>query len=232
MIKLSDLESQIGINFNNKKLLENVFVHRSYLNEQKNFYLPSNEKLEFLGDSVLSLISSLYLYQNYPQLHEGEYTDVKSAIVKTESLSQAAKNLNLGKYLYLSKGEELNNGRENSSILADCFEALIGAIFLDQGFKEAYNFVVKFLFQKKIDVIVKNRLFLSAKNLLQEYTQNKYKKLPKYLIVKESGPDHNKIYTVAVYVNNKKVGQGMGKSKKQAEEKAAFDALQKMRVSV
>ena len=125
MDQLQKLEKKISIFFNNKKLLQTIFVHRSYLNEHKNFALSSNEKLEFLGDSVLSLITSVYLFKNYPHLNEGEYTEIKSSIVKTESLAQAAKALNLGSYLLLSKGEEKSGGRENKNILADCFEALI-----------------------------------------------------------------------------------------------------------
>lgn len=230
MIDFLPLETTIGIKLNNKKLLENAFIHRSYLNENKDFPLPSNEKLEFLGDSVLSLATSIYLYKNYPKLHEGEYTNIKATIVKTESLAKVAKILNLGNYLRLSKGEEKNKGRENPSILADCFEALVAAIFLDQGFDVVYQFIKKFLFGKKLDFIVKNRLFLSAKNQLQEYAQSKYKKLPKYLILKEVGPDHNKKYRVGVFINRKRISIGWGRSKKQAEENAAFNALQKLKV--
>jgi ribonuclease-3 len=225
-----EIEKLIGITFKNKQLLKNAFIHRSYLNEHKSFDISSNEKLEFLGDSVLALITAIYLYRKYPDLHEGEYTDIKSAVVKTESLYQAAINLQLGNYLYLSKGEEKNKGRQNKSILADCFEALIAAIFLDCGFEKTFQFVTKFLFRQKIDRIVKNRFYGSAKNRLQEYLQNVYKKLPNYLIINESGPDHDKKYTIAVIFNNKKMGHGFGKSKKEAEEKAAVSALQKFRV--
>jgi len=235
---MNPLEDLIGIKFKNRELLKNAFIHRSYLNEHKFFKVEtgqcpvstSNEKLEFLGDSVLALITSIYLYQKYPELHEGEYTNIKAAIVKTESLYQAAKKLQLGQYLYLSKGEERNNGRDNHSILADCFEALIAAIFLDQGFELTRHFVLKFLFGKKLDNIVKNHLYSSAKNKLQEYLQSRYKKLPEYKIISQYGPEHRKKYEIGVFFNKKSIGYGRGKSKKQAEEKAALNALQKIRI--
>lgn len=221
------LEEKINIKFNNINLLKNAFVHRSFLNENKKFPLPSNERLEFLGDSVLSLITSVYLFKNFPQLKEGDYTEIKSSIVKTESLAQAAKELNLGAYLFLSKGEEKEGGRENKNILADCFEALIGAIFLDKNFESAYDFVIKFLFKDKVNYIVKNKLYLSNKTRLQEIFQAKYKKIPEYRILSEAGPDHKKIFTVAVFFNNKKLAVAKGRSKKEAEEKAAGIALKK-----
>ncbi|MBI3366847.1 ribonuclease III, partial [Candidatus Roizmanbacteria bacterium] len=174
----SSLEKVIKIKFKNRDLLENVFIHRSYLNEHKSFHLPSNEKMEFLGDSVLSLITSVYLFKNYPSLKEGDYTEIKSAIVKTESLAYAAVELRLGELLFLSKGEELGGGRTNRNILADCFEALIGCIFLDQSFEKAYTFVCNHLFRETLDTIVQNKSYLSAKSMLQEYTQAKYKAIP------------------------------------------------------
>lgn len=224
------LEQLIGITFKNKHLLENAFVHRSYLNEHKKFFLPSNEKLEFLGDSVLSLITSIYLYKKYPHLAEGEYTDIKATIVRTESLYEAAKNLGLGDHLYLSKGEEENDGRKNKSLLADCFEALIAAIFLDKNFEAAYRFVIKFLFGTKLDQIVEKKLYLSAKNKLQEYWQEKYKKLPHYQIINQSGPEHHKKYLIGVFFEGKKLGEGIGNSKKEAEESAANQALKKLKI--
>ncbi|HLL60845.1 MAG TPA: ribonuclease III [Candidatus Nitrosocosmicus sp.] len=230
MHQLTDLEKKINIPFKNKELLKNAFVHRSYLNENKQFNLPSNEKLEFLGDSVLSLITSIYLYKNYPELHEGEYTDIKASIVKTESLYEAAKDLQLGKYLYLSKGEDANKGRSSISILADCFEALIAVIFLDRDFDTAYEFVCGFLFAEKLPYIITNRLYLSSKNKLQEFIQNKYKKLPIYQVLTQEGPEHNKLYHVGVYFDNKLIGEGTGKSKKIAEEMAAAQSLQKMKI--
>lgn len=226
--KLEDLQKKIGLEFKNVELLENAFVHRSYHNENREFPLPSNEKLEFLGDSVLSLVTSVHLYTTYPEYKEGDYTDIKAAIVNTNSLYEAAKTLGIGDYLYLSKGEQENNGRDNISILADCFEALIGTIYLEHGFDVAYNFINTHLFSGVLDNIVRKKLYLPAKNILQEFYQEKYKKLPTYRILSESGPEHNKIYVVGVFDNDKILGEGSGKSKKQGEEEAARSALQKL----
>jgi len=228
----SDLERKINIYFKNKSLLANVFIHRSYLNENRDLKLTSNEKLEFLGDSVLSLITSVYLFKNYPYLKEGEYTDIKGAIVCSESLSLAAKNLDLGKYILLSKGEEKNGGRENKNILADCFEALIAAIFLDKDFETTYQFVIKFLFTKRLDFIIKNRLYLPAKTQLQEWLQEKYKSLPEYKVIEERGPAHKKFFKIAVYFRKEILGLGTGFSKKEAEENAAKIAVEKLKKGV
>lgn len=232
MKKLIELETKIGITFKNKDLLLNAFVHRSYLNENKKFYLDSNEKLEFLGDSVLSLISSIYLYKNYPKLHEGDYTNIKAKTVQTESLYDASADLNLKNYLLLSRGEKSGKNQIGKSILADCFEALIGAIFLDQGFNIAFDFVIKFLFKDKVNYLVKNNLFNSPKNKLQEFYQNKYKKLPEYKVIKQTGPEHNKNYLVGLFFEEIEISRGEGKSKKEAEEKAALTALQKLNYKV
>ncbi|OGK52076.1 ribonuclease III [Candidatus Roizmanbacteria bacterium RIFCSPLOWO2_01_FULL_41_22] len=223
-----DLEKKIDLEFNKKTLLKDVFIHRSYLNEHRKLHLPSNEKLEFLGDSVLSLITSIYLYKNFPDLKEGDYTDIKASIVRTESLAEVAQKLALGEYLYLSKGEEKGKGRINSNILADTFEALIAAIFIDRGFDSAYDFILKNLFKEKLDYIVKNKLYLSPKSRLQEIIQAKYKVLPSYQTIKETGPEHDKIFQVEVLVKDHKLGEGQGSSKKTAEEKAAENSLEKM----
>jgi ribonuclease-3 len=168
------------------------------------------------------------LYKTYPEYKEGDYTDIKAAIVNTNSLYEAAKLLGLGEYLYLSKGEQENKGRDNVSILADCFEALIGTIYLEHGFDTSYNFINTYLFRDVLDNIVKKRLYLPAKNILQEYYQDKFKKLPSYKVLSETGPEHNKVYVVGVFDNDKKLGDGSGKSKKQGEEEAARSALQKL----
>src|SRR3990167_4151116 len=189
MNNLSDLEKKLSITFKQKKILENVFIHRSYLNEHKNFYLPSNEKLEFLGDSVLSLVTSLFLYQNYVWLKEGDYTEIKAAIVRTESLAYAAKLLKLGDYLLLSKGQDRESGRKNK----------------------------------------KNKQYLSPKSKLQEYTQAKFKLIPTYKLIEEIGPEHDRIFKVEVAIKQKKYGFGYGKSKKEAEEKAAKEALEEIK---
>jgi ribonuclease-3 len=222
------LEKEINITFSNKKLLENVFIHRSYLNEHRDYGMPSNEKLEFLGDSVLSLTTSIYLYKNFPELEEGDYTDIKASIVRTESLAEVSVKLSLGSYLYLSKGEEKGEGREKTNILADCFEALIAAIFIDQGFDTAFMFIETNLFKDKLKYIVENKLYMSPKSRLQEITQANYKNLPNYVVASASGPEHKKEFTIDVIINGKKFGEGSGNSKKQAEENAAQNALEKM----
>ena len=223
--KYFDLESTIKIKFKDKNLLDNAFIHRSYLNEHKNLKLASNERLEFLGDSVLSLITSVYLFKNYPNLEEGDYTEIKSAIVKMDSLAQAAKKIALNNYLLLSRGEEKGEGRTNNNIMADCFEALIAAIFLDQNFEIAYSFVENFLFKEKLDYLLKNNLYLSAKSKLQELIQGKYKMTPIYKVLEQKGPEHKRIFKIGVYFNNKKLGVGIAPSKKEAEEEAAKEAL-------
>ena len=225
-----NLFATINISIDDEVLIQNVFVHRSYLNEHKNYHLPSNEKLEFLGDSVLSLITSIYLYRNYPLLKEGEYTDIKASVVRMESLADVSQKIGLGKYLLLSKGEEANNGRHNTNILADCFEALIAAIFLNKGFDSAYTFVTTFIFCDQLDHIVKNKLYLSPKSHLQEIAQEEFKVLPNYQIIDELGPEHNKSFKVSISIQDTQYGIGEGKSKKQAEENAARIALEKLLV--
>lgn len=225
MDNLASLEEKIGIPFKNRELLNNAFIHRSYLNEHRDFHLPSNEKLEFLGDSVLSLITSVYLYKNYPEFKEGDYTEIKASIVKTSSLAAAAAALDLGQYLYLSKGEELGHGRTNQNLLADSFEALIAVIFIDRGFDTAYDFVLKHLFHDVLDEIISTQKYHASKSKLQEHVQGVHKKPPIYKILKEDGPEHDRTFTVAVYLNDTKLAQGHGRSKKEAEERAAAAAL-------
>jgi ribonuclease-3 len=225
---LESLEKKIGIPFKDKKFLENVFVHRSYLNEHKDFHSPSNEKLEFLGDSVLSLVTSGYLYHTYPRFAEGEYTDIKSAIVRTESLATAARKLGLGDYLYLSRGEDKSGGRDNKNILADCFEALIAAIFLDQGYPAAEQFIKKYLFSDVLHALITKKKYVSAKTQLQEVVQLQHKMTPVYRVLEEEGPEHKRIFTVGVYIKKELVATAVGASKKEAEEAAAAGALDKM----
>jgi len=224
--KYSKLESKIKVKFKDRDLLNNVFIHRSYLNEHKKSQLKSNERLEFLGDSVLSLITSVYLFKNYPNLKEGDYTEIKSAIVKMDSLAEASKKIGLNSYLLLSKGEEKGDGRTNNNIMADCFEALIAGIFLEKNFEAAYTFVVDFLFKDKLDYLLKNNLYLSAKSKLQELMQRKYKRTPTYKVIEEKGPEHKRIFKIGVYFNNKMLGMGVAPSKKEAEEEAAKKAFE------
>ncbi|KKQ23894.1 MAG: Ribonuclease 3 [Candidatus Roizmanbacteria bacterium GW2011_GWC2_37_13] len=227
--KLSSLEAKIGIKFKSSSLLQNAFIHRSYLNEHKDSKLPSNERLEFLGDSVLSLITSVYLFRNFPYLMEGDYTEIKSAIVKTDSLATSAKILELNEYLLLSKGETKSGGKTNRNILADCFEALIGAIFLDSSFEKAYQFVGQFLFKDRLNKLVKSKEYLSPKSRLQELIQAKYKTTPLYKVETETGPEHKRIFKIGVYFRGKKLGVGVAPSKKEAEEEAAKKAFENLR---
>ncbi len=225
--ELPVLEKTIGITLANRDLLQNVFVHRSFLNENRDYHLQSNEKLEFLGDSVLSLITSIYLFKHFPELEEGDYTDIKASIVRTESLAEAAKEIQLGDYLLLSRGEEQGSGRKNINILADTFEALVASIFIDKDFETAYDFVIKHLFKEKLKYIVENKLYMSPKSRLQEIIQAKYKMLPIYKVTEEAGPEHSKTFKVSVYLQDKLIGTGEGNSKKQAEEASAKKALEK-----
>lgn len=227
--QFKDLEEKIGLSFADPNLLRCAFIHRSYLNEQDRD-IESNEKLEFLGDSVLSLITSIHLFKTYPQFNEGVYTDIKASIVRTESLAEASRELGLGKYLFLSKGERDNNGTDNTSILADVFEAFLATIFLSFGFDTASEFVGKFLFANRLDEIIKNKLYLPSKNKLQEYYQEKFKVLPIYRVLSEEGPQHIKRYEIGVYHGNNLIAKGQGKSKKEAEENAASIALQNIKL--
>ena len=227
MIQLTDtIKNSTTIEFINKDLLFKAFVHRSYLNEHKDSKLASNEKMEFLGDSVLSLATSIYLFKHFPDLDEGIYTDIKASVVRTESLAEAAVKLHFGNLIFLSKGEELNGGRENKNILADCFESFIAALFLDQGFEKAYSFILTWLFTDKLDFVVKNKLYLSPKSRLQELIQASHKALPLYSITTEAGPEHKKEFVISVSYNQKQLGVGKGSSKKEAEEQAARNALE------
>lgn len=206
-----------------KPVFQTAFTHRSYLNESPE-PIESNERLEFLGDAVLSFIISQILFHERPKDTEGTLTNLRSYIVKTQSLAKAAKNLELGKYLRLSKGEELSGGRENIQLLANTYEALLGAIFLDKGLEKAIKFVNETLlplFQNEI----KYGPPRDAKSLLQEITQNKTRQSPKYKVISATGPDHAKEFTVGVYLQGKLIGQGKGFSKQVAEEKAAEQAL-------
>lgn len=220
----TDLLKSLNIEFKNPRLLEQAFLHRSYLNEVK-VNLQSNERLEFLGDSVLSLVISYYLYNLRAMDTEGELTNLRAHLVKTNSLAKAAKNLNLGKYLSLSKGEELSGGRNNPQLLANTYEALIGSLFLDQGLETARKIIDKTLlpfFEKEL----RQGPPKDAKSSLQEIVQQKFKESPHYKILETRGPDHAKQFTVAVYVGGKEMGKGSGASKQIAEEQAAKEALE------
>jgi ribonuclease-3 len=212
--------------FKNELLRQQAFVHRSYLNETKE-KLESNERLEFLGDSILSFIISDHLYKTYPQFDEGILTNLRSLVVNTKSLAKTAKTLNFGEELSLSKGEEESRGRENESILANTFEAFIGALFMDQGTGAVSDFLFAVLVPQ-IEEYVQKKVFKDPKSLLQEYVQSKKQNSPLYKVLNEEGPAHAKQFTIGVFVENELMGEGTGKSKQEAEEQAAEQALEKI----
>jgi ribonuclease-3 len=217
-------EEILGITFKNKALLTQAFTHRSYLNEHRDIEMGHNERLEFLGDAVIELIVTEYLYAKYPDKTEGELTSYRSALVKAETLSEAASKIGMNDFLLLSKGEAKDLGRARQIILANTIEALIGSIFLDQGYDIAKYFISKNIFFL-IDKIIEDQMWLDAKSKFQERAQDKEGETPLYKTVKEEGPDHDKKFTVGVFIHNEKVAEGEGKSKQEAEQEAAKHAL-------
>ncbi|HSA83360.1 MAG TPA: ribonuclease III [Patescibacteria group bacterium] len=212
--------------FHNQKLFEHAFIHRSYLNEIKK-PMESNERLEFLGDSILSFVISEHLFKAYPQFDEGILTNLRSLVVNTKSLAKASESLNFGNLLKLSKGEEESNGRKNESILANTFEAFIGALFLDQGI-DAVKVFLNQTIVPKIEEFVAKKVFKDPKSLLQEHIQAKKQNSPVYKVLNEEGPAHAKTFTIGVFVEEQQVGTGIGRSKQEAEEEAAQQALEKI----
>ncbi len=221
----SKVEKIIEVEFRNKDLLRQAFVHKSYLNENKNFELKDNERLEFLGDAVLELVVTEYLYNNYPN-PEGELTNWRSALVKGQTLSEVADNLSFNDYLFLSRGEAKGNGRARQIILANVFEAVIGAIYKDQGYEAAKKFINKNILDR-LEKVLKEELHVDPKSRFQEITQEKLGVTPRYEVLEESGPDHDKYFLVGVFLNGKIYGKGSGSSKQQAAIEAAQDALNK-----
>ncbi len=207
---------------NNKNLLTQAFTHRSYLNETKET-VGSNERLEFLGDSIISFVVSQFLYRTYPQFNEGELTNLRSLLVNTGSLAEVAGRLDFGKLLRLSKGEEQLKGRENKSLLADSFEAFVGALFIDRGVEAITEFLAKVLLPKAEELATKN--LKDPKSLLQELIQSKGQVQLSYKVVTEEGPAHNKVFTVNVLIGDRLLGKGIGRSKQDAEKDAAENAL-------
>ena len=217
--QISSLEKNIGIEFSNKGILETAVTHRSYLNEHRE--IPEhNERLEFLGDAVLELIVSDYLYNEFPERAEGELTSFRSALVRTDSLAESAKGLKLGEYLRLSRGEQDSGGREKDYLLANAFEAVLGAIYIDKGYEECKGFISRTLIPK-LGEIVEYRLDIDNKTRIQELAQSVFKATPTYEVINEEGPDHDKIFTVVVKIDDKIIGEGTGSSKQKAEERAA-----------
>ncbi len=217
-------EKIIGITFKNIGLLKQAFTHRSYLNEHRDLEIGHNERLEFLGDAVLELIVTEYLYEKYPDSPEGDLTAFRSALVNAITLSDAASKIGMNEYLLLSKGEAKDTGRARQIILANTIESLIGAIYLDQGYETAKYFISNNIFGL-IDKIIEEKKWLDAKSEFQEQAQDYEGVTPVYKTLKEEGPDHDKKFTVAVYLGKTKVAEGEGRSKQEAEQNAAAKGL-------
>lgn len=209
-------------------ILQQAMTHRSWLNEHPEEQAVSNERLEFLGDAVLELVVTQYLYEHFPQKPEGELTSLRASLVRTETLAKIADTLRVGEALKLSRGEELGGGRKNASLLANTFEALVGAIYISKNMSAVKRFVNKYLIPE-LAKIMSDRLYRDAKSQLQEIVQAKGLPAPAYRVIKEEGPDHEKTFTVAVLVDGKHLSQGNGKSKQQAQQEAAAIALVKFK---
>ena len=225
MGKLNELEKKIGYRCSDFSYLEHAMRHSSYCNEQKMDRFMNNERLEFLGDAVLELVTSEFLYLNYPKMPEGEATRKRASMVCEQTLALCAKEIELGSYLYLGKGEDHTGGRERASVISDALEALIGAIYLDGGFTSAKEFVERFI----LNGIEEKQLFFDSKTIFQEMMQSITTEPIHYKMVGEEGPDHCKTFTVELFVGDRSAGIGSGKSKKAAEQAAAYDAIKKIK---
>lgn len=222
---LEELEQKIGYQFKNKELLTHAMMHSSYANEH---HLPksrNNERLEFLGDAVLELSSSEYLYHTYPEKSEGELTKMRASLVCEPTLAFCTREIELGSYLLLGKGEELTGGRERPSVVSDAMEALIGAIYLDGGFANAKEFVLRFI----LNDMEHKQLFYDSKTILQEMVQGQFEETLSYELLKEEGPDHNKNYEVQAVLGTNVLGKGSGRTKKAAEQEAAYQGILQLR---
>ncbi len=222
--EFATFEEKIGITFTNQMLLRQAFTHRSYLNEHRGEVHGHNERLEFLGDAVLELISTHFLYTRFPEKDEGELTAYRAALVNAVILSEIAAGIEMNDYLLLSRGEAKDQGRARGVLLANAFEALIGAIYLDQGYDAAQTFIERFLLPQ-IEDILERRLWQDAKSTLQEKVQEHQGVTPSYQVLKETGPDHDKHFIVGVFAKDDMLAQGEGKSKQEAEQSAARAAI-------
>lgn len=224
MKDFSKLEKQVGIQFKNKKLLTQAFIHRSYLNEHPETSLEHNERLEFLGDAVLELVVTESLYKNYPN-PEGDLTSWRAALVNSKMLSKISMELSFNDYILLSKGEEKDTGRARQYILANATEAFIGAVYIDRGMEVARKFIEKY-FLKELKQVLENKLYQDPKSIFQEIAQDKLSITPTYKVLKETGPDHKKNFLIGVYLEKELVSEGEGSSKQEAQEEAAKAALE------
>ena len=225
MSRIKEFQDIIGYNFKNEGLLRQALTHSSYANEKHLKKLSDNERLEFLGDAVLEVVSSDFLFHEYDDVPEGELTKTRASIVCEQTLAMCAKDISLGDYVYLGKGEDMTGGRGRKSILSDALEAVIGAIYLDQGMEEARRFIHKYI----LTDIDNKQLFYDSKTILQEIAQGEMKSTLTYELVDEQGPDHLKVFTVEVRLGDEVVGHGSGSTKKQAEQEAAYMAILRLK---
>lgn len=224
---IKNLTKLARLRIKNKKLFEKAFIHRSFANENPRLKLEHNERLEFLGDAVLELAVTEYLYRRFKDRSEGVLTNLRAALVRGSNLAKAAKEIELDKLLKLSRGEERSGGRQKRAILAGTFEALIGAIYLDQGYSAAKKFINDWIINY-LDQIISQGGHIDPKTYLQEESQDRLAITPTYEVISENGPDHNKKFEVAVFLDGKEAGRGIGSSKQKAQQRAASDAIKKM----
>lgn len=220
-----DFQKKIGLSFNDISLLEQAFTHRSYINENKGLGLEHNERLEFLGDAVLELVITDFLFSKYPETKEGVLTAYRSALVRTESISKAARDMGMNDLLKLSKGESRDQGKARDYILANTFESFVGAVYLDQGYNAAKEIIAEALFEN-IDQVIHDGSWKDAKSRVQELAQESYSETPRYETVSAVGPDHDKHFVMAIYFGDKKIAEGSGKSKQSAQQAAAKAAIE------
>lgn len=225
MIDFSKFEERTKIVFNDKKLLEQAFIHRSYINENSGARLSHNERLEFLGDAVLELVSTDFLYRKYEDKDEGELTAYRSALVNANIIGEVALSLGMNEYLLLSKGEAKDIGKARSYILANTYEAYVGAVYLDRGYDIVRDFITETLLVK-IETIISKKLWRDSKSLVQEKSQEYLNVTPSYKVLHESGPDHDKQFTIGIFFGGDLIAEGKGKSKQEAEQQAAHEALE------
>lgn len=225
MMNITAAEAALKLSFSDKALLQRALTHRSYVNENPGYMFEDNERLEFLGDAILDFITAEYLYDHFPEMAEGRLTNLRSALVRTEQLGQFAISLGLGDFLLLGRGEDENGGRERPALLGDAFEALVGALYLDQGFKVTRSFIYQFI-EPVLQEILSSEAERDSKSRLQELAQSHYRLTPTYRTIRERGPDHAKEFTVEAVIGQKIYGRGIGPSKQAAAQEAAKVALE------
>jgi ribonuclease-3 len=230
MADWNDCQRNLGVSFLQESLLEQVFVHSSYLNENPDFIRPNNERLEFLGDAILNFIVAEKLYEEFPKTPEGKLTEIRASLVCRDTLAELASSLKLGDWLLFGQGEEANGGRTKASNLANAMEALIGALYLDQGLAKAKQFILR-QFKPELEKIKEGKTTPNYKALVQELIQGQKRSTPVYRLVEATGPDHNKKFTAEILVEGESLGRGTGNSKKAAESQAARAAWDKLRCS-